>query len=98
MIQFSIFVTSLRTLSNYLLLSLAQGSSRCIIQRNNSAELNDLMLQTTARNSVFSGGCPSLGRNLAPRSSTYLLTKSALERRCACQQRGLCVPPLARVP
>jgi len=34
MIQFSIFVTSLRTLSSYLLLSLAQGASRCIIQRN----------------------------------------------------------------
>ena len=64
----------------------------------NAAELNDLMLQTTARNSVLSGGCPSLGSNLAPRTSTYLVTNSALDRRCACPQRGLGVPPLARVP
>jgi len=66
---------------------------------HNAAELNDLMLQTTARNSVFSGGCRlSLGSKLAPRTFTYLVTNSALERQCACPQRGLCVPPLASVP
>jgi len=31
----------------------------------NAEELNDLMLQTTTRNSVFSGGCLSLGSNQA---------------------------------
>jgi len=64
----------------------------------NAAELNDLMLQTTAQNSVFSGGCPSLGSNLAPHTSTYLLMNSALEQRCMCPQRGLCMPPPAHVP
>jgi len=64
----------------------------------NAAELNDLMLQTTTRNSVFSGGCLSLGTNQVPHTSTCLVTNYALERRCACPQRGLCVPPLARVP
>jgi len=80
-------------LSHFFLLSLAQGASRC----NIAAELNDLMLQATARNSVFSGGCPGLGSNLVPRTSTYLGTNTALERRCACPQRGLCVPSLVRV-
>ena len=46
----------------------------------NAVELNSLMLQTTARNSVFSGGCLSLGSNQAWRTSTYLVTNSALER------------------
>jgi len=63
----------------------------------NAAELNDLILQTTAGNNVFSGGCSSLGSNLAPRTFTYLVTNSALERRCACPHRRLCVPPLSRV-
>jgi len=45
----------------------------------NAAEMKDLMLQTTARNSVLSGGCPSLGSNLVPRASTYL---SALQPFC----------------
>jgi len=44
-----------------------------------AAELNDLMLQTTARNSVFSGGCLSLGSNQALRTSTCLVTNSVLE-------------------
>ena len=39
----------------------------------NAPKLNDLMLQTTARNGVFSGGCPNLGSNLAPPTSTYLV-------------------------
>jgi len=40
----------------------------------NALKLNDLMLQTTARNGVFSGGCPNLWSNLAPPTSTYLVT------------------------
>jgi len=51
---------------------------------HNAAELNDLMSRTSALHSVFSGGCPSVGSNLAPRTSTYLVTNSALERRCTC--------------
>jgi len=64
----------------------------------NAAELNDLIFQTTAGNNVFSGGCSSLGSNVTPRTSTYPVTNSALERRCACPHRGLCVSPLTRVP
>ena len=93
MIQFFYFCDVSEDIVKFFLLSLAQGATRC----NNAAELNDLMLQTTPRNSVFSGGCPSLGSNLAPRTSTYLGTNSSLERRCACPLRGLCVPSLARV-
>jgi len=94
MIQFFYFYDVSEDIVKFFLLSLAQGATR----RNNAAELNHLMLQTTSRNSVFSGGCPSLGSNLAPRTSTYLGTNTALERRCACPQRGLCVPLMARVP
>jgi len=62
MIQFFYLCDVSEDIVKFLLPSLAQGASRC----NNAAERDDLMLQTTARN-VFSGGCPSLGSNLAPR-------------------------------
>jgi len=70
MIQFFYFCDVSEDIVKFFLLSLVQGATRC----NNAAELNDLMLQTTPRSSVFSGGCPSLGSNLAPRTSTYLGT------------------------
>jgi len=44
--------------------------------------------------SVFQGDCPDLGNNLAPSPSTFLLTNSVLEQRCACPQRGLLLQPL----
>ena len=44
--------------------------------------------------SVFQGGCPDLGNNLAPSPSTFLIINYVLEWRCACPQRGLLLQPL----
>ena len=43
---------------------------------------------------VFQGDCPDLGNNFASSPSTFLITNSVLERRCAGPQRGLLLQPL----
>jgi len=83
MTQFFYFCDVSEDIVNFFLLSLAQGATRW----NNAAELNDLMLQTTPWSSVFSGGCPSLGSNVAPRTAYLYLSGNEL-----------CIGATVRVP
>ena len=94
--NFSIFVTSLRTLSIFSCFLWHKELLDEIMQPNWMTWCCKQLHEAVS----FQVAVPVLGATWprVPRTSTYLGTNSALERRCACPQRGLCVPPLARLP